>query len=168
MMNRAVAALIVPILAITCSGCISGPYYQKAEAIPNNLWDNSYRPTFEFDITDTTAAYHTFFLFRHTQAYPFANVWLMLYIKKPNDSTIIKERVNVPLAEQSGKWLGRGMGEIYEQRMRISLGDSVKFNRRGTYKISVEQNMRINPLPEVLQAGFMIEKEGPKMPTAQQ
>lgn len=69
-----------------------------------------------------------------------------------------KSRINIALSEQTGKWLGRGMGEIFEQRMRVSLSDSFNFSRKGTYKISLEQNMRINPLPEVLNVGFRLEK----------
>jgi len=87
-------------------------------------------------------------------------LWLWVYIKAPGDSTSKKERINIPLAEATGKWLGRGMGEIWEQRMPIDLGDSIKFNKQGTYEISLEQNMRINPLPEILHVGFRLEKAG--------
>ena len=67
-------------------------------------------------------------------------------------------RINVPLAEASGKWLGRGMGEIYEQRLQLQLPDSVSFHRAGTYEVALEQNMRLNPLPEVMNIGFRLEK----------
>jgi hypothetical protein len=50
------------------------------------------------------------------------------------------------------------MGEIYEQRMPISLGDSVNLSRPGTYEVTLEQNMRINPLPDVLHVGLRVEK----------
>ena len=136
------------------------PYYQKEESMPKNVWPYSLKPMFAIDIKDTSASYKAYFLIQHTQAYPYNNLWMWIYIKAPGDSTVTKERINVPLAEPTGKWLGRGMGEIWEQRMPIELGDSVKFNRQGTYEISLEQNMRINPLPEVLHVGLRIEKTG--------
>ena len=84
---------------------------------------------------------------------------MWVYIKSPGDTAAKKARINITLAQQSGKWLGRGMGEIYEQRMKVSLGDSINFHRAGTYKISLEQNMRVNPLPDVLNVGFRLEKQ---------
>jgi len=83
---------------------------------------------------------------------------MWLYVKTSGDSIPQKARINITLAEQNGKWLGRGMGEIFEQRMPVSLGDSINFSRKGTYKITLEQNMRINPLPDVLNVGFRLEK----------
>ena len=153
---------ILFILTFCCllAGCLPAPYFQKEEGIPQNAWNYNFRPSFSFDITDTTAAYKPYFLIRHTQAYPYCNIWVWLYITTPGDSVARKERINITLAESSGKWLGRGMGEIYEQRMQMDLGDSIKFNKKGTYKIAMEQNMRVNPLPEVLNVGLHLEKTG--------
>ncbi|MFI5195876.1 MAG: gliding motility lipoprotein GldH [Chitinophagales bacterium] len=139
-------------------GCMPSPYFQKETAIPKNEWAYNFKPTFTFDITDTTVNYKPSFLIQHTQAYPYCNIWMWIYIKTPGDTILKKERINITLAEATGKWLGRGMGEIWEQRMPIDLGDSVKFNRKGTYQISLEQNMRINPLPDILHIGLRVEK----------
>ena len=142
------------------AGCMPAPYFQKEEPIPRNEWNYSFKPTFTFDITDTTANYQASFLIRHTQSYPYCNIWLWVYIKTPGDTVVKKERVNVTLAEASGKWLGRGMGEIWEQRLPVNFGDEVKFNKPGTYQVSLEQNMRINPLPDILNVGLRVEKTG--------
>ena len=83
-----------------------------------------------------------------------------MYVKGPGETIAKKVRVNVPLAEATGKWLGRGMGEIWEQRMPVDLGDSIRFDHKGTYEITLEQNMRINPLPEILHVGLRLEKGG--------
>lgn len=83
---------------------------------------------------------------------------MLLYIKVPGDTIIKKERVNIVLAEPNGKWLGRGMDEIWEQRMFLKLSDSFRFNKLGTYQIAFEQNMRVNPLSEVLNIGIRVEK----------
>ena len=151
------------ILFILCSswllaGCLPSPYYQSQEPIPQNAWNYNFKPSFTFNITDTTVNYQPYFIIRHTQAYQYNNIWMWLYIKTPGDSIAKKERINIVLAEQSGKWLGRGMGELFEQRMRVSLGDSIDFHKAGTYTISLEQNMRINPLPDIMNVGFRLEK----------
>ncbi len=98
-------------------------------------------------------------MIRHTEAYPYSNIWLWVYTKKPGDSTFKKTRVEIPLADAAGKWLGRGMGEIWEQRMPITdEGDKSILRKKGVWEIKLEQNMRVNPLPEVLQVGVRIEK----------
>jgi gliding motility-associated lipoprotein GldH len=151
-------SLLTVTLICTLAGCLPAPYYQKEEAIPQNAWNYNFKPTFTFDITDTTAFYQSYFLIRHTQAYPYCNVWVFLNVTTPGDTVVKKERINVVLAEATGKWLGRGMGEIFEQRMKFVFSDAVSFRRAGTYKITMEQNMRINPLPDVLNVGIRLEK----------
>src|ERR1035437_7081734 len=150
-------------LCCVLTGCLPAPYYQKQEAIPQNAWNYNFKPTFNFEITDTTVSYQAWFLIRHTQAYPYSNLWIWVYVKTPGDSIIKKERINIPLAEATGKWLGRGMGEIYEQRMQLNLQDYINFNKKGNYQVSLEQNMRINPLPEIMDVGLRIEKTVPRM-----
>lgn len=153
------ATLLFCLFTFALASCLPAPYFQKEEAIPHNAWDYSFKPKFTFDITDSTVLYQPIFLIRHTQAYPYSNIWMWLYVRTP-DSVMHKERVNIVLAEPTGKWLGRGMGEIYEQRMRIKFSDSIKFHHPGTYQVIMEQNMRINPLPDVLHVGFRLEKTG--------
>ncbi len=138
------------------------PHYQKQEAIPDNAWAYDFIPEFNYSISDTTAVYQPYFIFRHTQAYPYNNIWVWVSVKGPGDTIAKKVRVDVVLAEAGGKWLGRGMGEIYEQRMPLELGDSINLSRYGDYEIKVEQNMRINPLPEVLHVGLRVEKTVPR------
>lgn len=154
--------IIVAALFFCCvlAGCLPSPYYEKTDVVPQNAWAYNFKPTFDIEIKDTVSDYQPYFIIRHTQAYPYSNLWVWVYMKRPGDSVIKKGRINIPLAETDGKWLGRGMGEIWEQHLRIDLGDSLKFNRKGTYRISIEQNMRINPLPEILNVGFRLEKKG--------
>lgn len=147
------------VLSLLMYGCVSSPYYQKEYAIPGNEWPSDFKPSFKFEVTDTIATYDMQFLIRHTEAYPYSNIWLIADVKKPGDSTFERTRVEVPLAEPTGKWLGRGMGEIWEQHMPLNLeGDEKLFNIPGMWEIRLSQNMRIDPLPDVLQAGLRVEK----------
>lgn len=153
--------IFIPVVSLLLlGGCLKSPYYQKEYSIHNNKWSYNNEPSFKFEITDTTAFYNLFFLIRHTEAYPYSNIWLMIQTKAPGDTAFTKARIEVPLAEPSGKWLGRGMGEIWEQRMPISnIGDSVMLRKKGTWEIKFGHNMRIDPLPDVLQVGLRIEKQ---------
>ncbi|OSZ82369.1 hypothetical protein CAP35_03615 [Chitinophagaceae bacterium IBVUCB1] len=151
--------IILCFIAILLNGCTPSPLYQKEYSIPQNAWQYNFKPSFKFEVTDTNARYNLFFLIRHTEAYPNSNIWLWVYTKQPGDTVFQKTRLEIPLAEPSGKWMGRGMGAIWEQRMPISNdGDTVMLRKKGTWEIRFEQNMRVNPLPEVLQVGLRVEK----------
>jgi gliding motility-associated lipoprotein GldH len=155
--------LLVFIFALTVvlTGCLPSPYFQKDVAMPQFQWHYEMQPVFKVDIKDTAALYHLYFIIRHTEAYPFSNIWMSIYTKQPGDSSYQKSRIEIPLAEPSGKWLGRGMGEIWEQRMPITRNDDpMIFKKPGTYEFKFEQNMRVNPLPDVLQVGLRVEKIG--------
>lgn len=142
------------------NSCLKSPYYQKEYDIPDFEWSYDQKPVFRFEVTDTNALYNMYFLIRHTEAYPYSNIWLMVYTKKPGDTTFERTRLEIPLAQPNGKWLGRGMGEIWEQRMPITNeGDSAILHTPGMWEIKFGQVMRTNPLPEVLQVGLRIEKK---------
>lgn len=157
------------------SGCVSSPYYQKSYAVPSNKWAYDFKPDFVVEITDTGIHYNVFFIMRHTNNYPYANIWMNILVKTPGDSVFRKTRVEVPLASAQGRWLGMGMGEIYEQRRMIVLDHKAipvtddlisvseisfddLFRKAGRYEIRLEQNMRDQSLPEVLHTGLRIEK----------
>lgn len=99
-------------ILLLVSSCVKSPYYQKEYTIPGYKWDYNNVPSFKFEISDTNAYYNLFFHIRHTEAYPYSNIWLLIYTKQPGDTTFTTARIEVPLAEPTGKWLGRGMGEI--------------------------------------------------------
>lgn len=157
-MSRYAFIFGVLILGISVQGCLPAPYFQKEVTVPQYNWTSTFQPSFSVNISDTVANYRPFFIIRHTQEYPYSNIWILLHIKAPGEKTDVPVRVNVPLAEASGKWQGRGMGEIYEQRLMVTLPDSLSFKKSGTYIITLEQNMRLNPLPEVMNVGFRLEK----------
>ncbi len=149
------------LLCLLITGCMPSPYFQREEPVPQNAWSYDFKPSFKFDISDTTSPYQPYFVIRHTDAYPYSNIYIWVYAKQPGDTSFHKTRVNIQLAENTGKWLGRGMGELYEQYMPLAFSDTDPkrfFKKKGTYEIRLEQNMRINPLPEVLHVGLRIEK----------
>jgi gliding motility-associated lipoprotein GldH len=140
------------------TGCLTSNTFEKNVGLPHNKWKSSYKPSFEFDITDTTSNYLLFLTIRHTDAYPFSNIWLNVKTTLPNQTSPTEMKTEVPLAQADGKWLGRGMNEIWEHKMPLNNNGTVHFNNRGKYKIELQQIMRENPLPEVMSVGIRLEK----------
>ncbi len=143
-------------ISLFVASCIRSNVYEKNTGIKNHKWDEKYAPAFKFDITDTTSSYSMYFTIRHTDAYPYSNIWLNIQTKYPDADTAAASKIEVPLADLDGKWLGRGMNEIWDHRMLIA--SPLKFNKQGSYTITLQHIMRVNPLPEIMSVGIRLEK----------
>lgn len=134
--------------------------YEKNLEIPGHEWSSDYKPSFEIKILpeDTAWLYNIYVNIRHTDAYPYSNIWLLIGTQYPGDSIPKEQRVELPLADVTGKWSGTGIDDIFEHRIFIQ--QQATFNIPGTYKFTFEQNMRQNPLPDVMNVGVRIEKAG--------
>ena len=148
-------------LLVPCTWCLADcttvDLYEKTVAIPNHEWKSSYKPEFDFTIQDTTALYQAYLVIRHTEKYNYNNIWLNYYFQAPGD-TLRKESREFQLATNDKGWLGTGMDDIYEHRIKLT-SNADKVNRAGTYKFILENIMREDPLKEVLNVGIRIEKQ---------
>jgi gliding motility-associated lipoprotein GldH len=164
MMKRLIThySLLIIASCLLFASCDPSPQYQEHFNIPGSTWNADFKPQFHFSIDDTAAAYQLFLLIRHTEAYPFSNIWVNMASQAPGDTTWGKVRVEVPLAAPSGQWLGRGAGELWEQRVPItSPSKPAFFLKKGMYTVTLAHDMRRNPLPEVLTIGLRLEKLPP-------
>lgn len=145
------------LLGLSFSGCNTVDIYEKNVAVPESKWQYSFKPSFSFSVTDTTSLYNIYVTLRHTYAYAYSNIWLNLHYTLPGDTTR-QQKIDIPLADnQKGKWLGTGMDDIYEIRHLVS-PQPFRFTRSGECNFVLEQIMRENPLPQVINAGVRVEK----------
>lgn len=155
-MKRFTVTCLLAILAGSIMhSCTTIDLYEKTQNIPDHEWKSSFRPSFEFDITDTTSSYQVYFIIRHKDLYNFNNIYLNLYVKGPGQDTARRFRQDLQLATNDKGWLGEGMDDIYEHR--VKLGEALPL-RKGKYQFTLEQIMREDPLLHVLQAGVRVEK----------
>jgi gliding motility-associated lipoprotein GldH len=131
--------------------------FEKNVAIPQHAWSSSFKPEISFEIKDDTTSYYRIFLvLRHTDAYRYKNIWLNVGVQSPGDSMRIN-RVNLTLAQDDRGWLGKGMDDIFEHRVLLEAIPR-RFSRTGTYKFTIQQIMREDPLEHVMNAGIRLEK----------
>jgi len=131
--------------------------FEKNVAIPNQAWSSDFKPTINFTVTDTAARYNIYAVIRHTDAYQFNNIWLNIYTRLPGDSAAQKQQLDLRLATDEKGWLGSGMDDIFEHRILIT-AQPEPLSRPGTYNFTLENIMRIDPLPGVLNVGIRVEK----------
>jgi gliding motility-associated lipoprotein GldH len=137
------------------SSCTTIDLYEKTVTIPGHAWQNSFRPSFDFTIKDTSSLYQLFLVLRHTEKYNYNNIYINLYVKPPGQDSTIKFQRDLTLATNEKGWQATGMDDVYEHR--IKLGDPQTL-KAGDYKFTLEQIMRENPLQNVLNAGIRVEK----------
>jgi gliding motility-associated lipoprotein GldH len=142
------------IFATSCNNTIG--VYEKNVEIPNFAWDSSYKPQFSFEITDTISLYNIYVVVRHTDAYRYNNIWMNVYTMVPRD-TLNKQRLDLRLATDDKGWLGTGMDDIFEHRILITSAPQ-KLSKSGIYTFRLENIMREDPLPHVMNVGIRVEK----------
>ena len=142
------------ILIAVMTSCDSNRLYDKNFAVDAEGWNNEDVKTFEIEITDTISPFDLYINFRTTTDYPYSNVYLFLYSEYPDGYTD-KDTIEYILAAPNGEWYGESSGTVVENKMLISRGG--RFATAGTYIFKIEQAMREDILPEVLDVGFTVD-----------
>ncbi|HMO61992.1 MAG TPA: gliding motility lipoprotein GldH [Ferruginibacter sp.] len=148
--------IVICICSCLFTGCTPINVYEKNTTIPQYNWSNSLKPSFDFNITDTTSQYSIYVVLRHTDAYRYNNIWLNVQAQFPGD-TLRSQRLELVLGNDASGWEGTGMNDIWEVRKPITKGPA-KFPRPGTYRFTLEQVMRDNPLPHIMSVGIRVER----------
>ena len=147
---------VIITLFLTAFSCTTIDLYEKTAPIPGHKWSSNFKPSFTFSITDTTAHYQVWFVFRHTEKYNFNNIYINLHAQVPGQDTSLQIRQDIRLATDDKGWLATGMDDIYEHREPLGPPQTFK---AGEYTFTLEQIMREDPLNHVLDAGIRIEKQ---------
>ncbi|WP_447641555.1 MULTISPECIES: gliding motility lipoprotein GldH [Chitinophagaceae] len=129
-------------------------YYEKTVAVVNRAWASGFRPTFTFEITDTSSVYNIYVVVRHTDAYHYNNMWINFTSIAPA-SIAETQKLNLKLGDNS-KWLGSGMDDIVEHRILVNK-NPVKL-KPGKYIFMLQNIMREDPLEEVMNIGIRVSK----------
>jgi len=150
--NNVFLTIFISFFIVSCN---TNDVYFKYKAISSNGWNKDSLYTFDFPISDTLATYNVFVNVRNVGNYPYQNLWLFLSKMSP-DSILINDSIECYLADNRGKWLGSGVGSIFE--MPILYQQNVKFKNTGTYQYKIVHGMRDTVLIGINDIGIRVEK----------
>ena len=139
---------------LTLLSCDPARVYEKNIKIPDGIWEKENKVGFEVFIDDTVSAHNLYVNVRNTSLYPFSNLYLFIETTAPSGHTI-RDTVEVFLADNRGKWLGSGLGDIWDLQQVYK--QNVRFAQRGKYFFEYQQAMRMDRLPFILDTGLRIE-----------
>jgi len=148
-------SLFFAIVVLLFSSCGNSVLVDDFNTYDSISWPVSERYEIEFEQIDTITNYNFFISLRNTDAYPYRNIYIFLTTEFP-DGRFKKDTINCPLANYRGKWLGKGFGGVYDNR--IIYMQNTRFKQSGTYKITLEQAMRNNVLEGIKSVGIRVEE----------
>ena len=148
-------------LMILCFLACNNNVLFKAEKEIANTWHTDSLLTFQFSVSDTNTTFYSEINIRHTTDYSYKNLFVFIHNTNPNGKTVT-DTVECVLADKTGKWKGRGVGDILD--FTKIYHDSILFETSGEYRIGIEQAMRYGELPkieklnEIMSIGACIKK----------
>jgi gliding motility-associated lipoprotein GldH len=154
-MKRRYLLLSVIIAAVFLQSCDSSRVFEENEEIPKSLWSAKQSLVFQTNIDDTASAHNVYLNIRNAGVYPFSNIFLFINTTLPGGQ-LDRDTVEIMLATPDGKWLGKGLGDIWDNQVLFK--QQVRFPRAGEYSFEIIQAMRLDPLPGIMDAGIRIEK----------
>ncbi len=145
------------VLAVTA--CQDPFVYKERMSIPGNSWAYSDTLEYRISINDTSALYNLYAEFEHADSFPTQNLYLKLYTTFPGGKRIERVR-SFDFFDNMGNPAGKCSGN--RCTVRTLLQNSVYFNEKGTYKITLEQFTRTSPLTGISGVTLLLEDTGKK------
>ena len=148
-------ALMVLFTLMVINACDSSMVFEKNQSIADVSWDMGDIVKFDVNIADTLSLHNFYITIRNTTDYKYSNIFLFIDTYFP-DNCHTRDTIEFVLADIDGRWIGKGIGKIKENRILINRG--VVFPIDGLYEINLEQAMREAELKGIADIGIRIEK----------
>jgi gliding motility-associated lipoprotein GldH len=140
---------------ITILSCDKQKVYEEFMPIEGKTWSSKNVLKFNVNIKDTVASYHVLISVRNTGEYEFSNLFLFVTASSPNGN-IVRDTVEIILADERGKWLGKGAASVYT--LYYPYQQNIRFPVSGIYQFDVEQAMWVRDLKHINDIGLRVEK----------
>lgn len=147
--------IIVLISSFALSSCDRNGVYEENINTSNSTWAENNVAKFIAPIADTVSYHNIYINIRNTTDYPNCNLYLFIATTSPTGATQI-DTVEYFLADDQGKWLGKGVGYIRDNQ--IPYKRNVRFPQKGDYRFEIKQAMRTDSLIGISSIGVRVEK----------
>ena len=144
--------LFLAALALALTACRQDIVFSQFVSIPSEEWHVDSVAQFNYQIPDKKVGYQVLVYVRHTERYPYQNMWLFV------DNAGQTDTIEFYLADDRGRWLGdRHHGMI---EMPVLMEDAKLFPDTGVYRLSVRQGMRDTLLRGITDVGLEVIRNG--------
>ncbi len=147
--------IVVTVCLCLLSACDASRIFEENKEIPSNNWESENIIKFAVPINDPSTAANFYINIRNADGYPYSNIYLFIKTIFPSGK-FSTDTLECILADEQGKWLGKGLGDIYDNQ--IPFKRNVRFPISGTYLFEIQQGTRSDKLPLIMDVGLRIEK----------
>lgn len=156
-MNRSVikyTILVALVVVVALAGCRSrtNGEFSAFTPLPENGWAYGDSVVILASGIDSIGEHRLAVGLCHSDEFLYRNLWLELSHRDPSGA-MVRDTVNIPMADSHGRWLGKGMGANYQIEVvmpyPVELTDSTP--------ISVRHIMRVDTLRGVSKIGVTVE-----------
>lgn len=144
----------ISLIALLFHSCKHNVVFEENQEIGLPGWSISKPLTFEVMVEDTLTLNDFYVNIRNNSDYPYSNLYLFIKTILPNH-TMAMDTLECILADDTGKWLGKGLGDVKSKQYPFM--KQFRFPHAGKYLFVVEQGMRQDPLPGIVDVGISIE-----------
>jgi len=142
---------------VAATSCKINSIYEKSEDIPKEEWNKNLAVKFDIPVTDTINGYRIVVNVRNSNEYPYSNLFLFISTQSPQGASI-RDTLEITLADDKGKWLGKGFGGVWSSETAMRNNMVIRFPASGIYKVEVYQAMRDDVLKGIKDIGLRVEK----------
>ncbi len=146
--------LLGSVLFLACDDAL---IVNQVQEFPSEVWSEKDTLSFPFHIEDTLRPYDIYLTMRHTQAYPYMNLFLFVGTEFPGQA-YRRDTIEFVLAGKDGTWLGEGFGRLRYNGFLVR--KALVFPDTGTYRFTFVQAMRTPQLEGIRDLGIQIRESG--------
>lgn len=136
------------------TACSVDTVYSRFVPVSSAQWHIDSTIYFDIPVTDTTFTYRTIIYVRHTERYPYQNMWLFV------GDNLHRDTIEFYLADDRGQWLGDTHNGFIE--MPVLIDGNRQFADTGTYHIAIQHAMRDTLLRGITDIGIEMIRNGKK------
>jgi gliding motility-associated lipoprotein GldH len=144
------------LFAISCG---KAAFFEADAEIKNGDWKINDKKDFTVAVDDTLSSYDFYIDLRHTESYPYNNIYLFMTFTLPDGKRIV-DSLGYVMQDSENRWIGNQSGSLVTHQVLVK--QNRKFPRSGKYVISLYHGMYDDPLKSVTDIGLTIRKREAK------
>ena len=139
---------------LSFTACHNNIEYSRFHSISSGEWSVDSVMEFPFKVVRTEPSYRMIIYVRHTERYPYQNMWLFV------DNGPYRDTIEFYLADDRGQWLGDHRNGWIE--MPVLSEENYHFPDTGNYTVRIQHAMRDSLLRGITDVGLEIQRNGEK------
>ncbi|MDP4210581.1 MAG: gliding motility lipoprotein GldH [Bacteroidota bacterium] len=143
------------LLILLLPACNIDSVYENTHSIESGAWSKKQAIGFDIPVTDTINGHNIYITLRNTEEYPYSNLFIFVTTRSPKGA-VKKDTIELTLADEKGKWYGRGLAGIWSYERIIK--QNIRFPYSGKYHMEFVQAMRDDNLTGIKDIGIKVER----------